>query len=160
MEYKEVNEELILVKSKISDYDGVIDSYAQDPRHVYEESGNYTISLIVRDSVGQVDDTTKINLITVAKNCFYPNPYNPESGIIGTFRYTPKSSGNYTITIYDVSNQIVIELDCGSQDADKIFEINWNGKNASEKEVANGTYFYIIKSNTGDSYMNKLSILK
>jgi len=23
---------------------------------------------------------------------FSPNPYNPESGIVGTFRYTPKSS--------------------------------------------------------------------
>ncbi|MBL7086071.1 MAG: PKD domain-containing protein [Candidatus Cloacimonetes bacterium] len=135
-------------------------SNVQDPKNVYEESGIYTVSLIVKDTFNQVDDTTKINLIKVAQNCFYPNPYNPESGIIGTFRYTPKSSGNYTITIYDVSNQIVIELDCGSQKTNEIFEFNWNGKNASEKDVANGTYFYIIKSNTGDSYMNKLSILK
>jgi len=46
------------------------------------------------------------------------------------------------------------------QKTNEIFEFNWNGKNASGKDVANGTYFYIIKSNTGDSYMNKLSILK
>jgi len=135
-------------------------SNTQDPAHNYEESGIYTVSLIVTDTNNESGTIIKENYIVVAKNCFYPNPYNPESGIIGTFRYTPKSSGNYTITIYDVSNQIVIELDCGSQTTNEIFEFNWNGKNASGKDVANGTYFYIIKSNTGDSYMNKLSILK
>ncbi|MDP8313809.1 MAG: PKD domain-containing protein [Candidatus Celaenobacter antarcticus] len=135
-------------------------SNAQNPIHNYEESGIYTVSLTVTDTNTESDTIIKENYIIVAENCFYPNPYNPESGIVGTFRYTPKSSGNYAITIYDVSNQIVIELNCGSQKTNEIFEFNWNGKNASGKDVANGTYFYIIKSNTGDSYMNKLSILK
>jgi len=135
-------------------------SNEQNLPHIYEESGIYTVSLKVTDTNNESDTIIKEDHIVVAKNCFYPNPYNPESGIIGSFRYTPNSSGNYTITIYDVSNQIVIELDCGSQTTNEIFEFNWNGKNASEKDVANGTYFYIIKSNTSDSYMNKLSILK
>ena len=135
-------------------------SNEQNPTHLYEESGIYTVSLIVIDEFELADTVIVNSMIRVAKNCFYPNPYNPESGIIGTFRYTPKSAGNYTITIYDVSNQIVIKIDCGSRTANEIFEINWNGKNANDRDVANGTYFYIIKSDTGDSYINKLSILR
>ena len=144
--------------------DGTIDSYDQNPTYIYQNPGAHTVSLIVTDENDSTDTETKMDYITVSsyeiENCFYPNPYNPESVDDGTFHYTPKTSGNYTITIYDVSNQIVIELNCGSQTANEIFEINWDGKNASGKDIANGTYFYVVKSDSNENYINKFSILR
>jgi PKD repeat protein len=53
--------------------DGIIDAYTQNPSYIYNETGNYTVSLTVSD--GKISDTeTKENYITVLP---------PGGGIIG-----------------------------------------------------------------------------
>ena len=50
--------------------DGIIDSYEENPTHIYYNEGVYSVKLIIADST-RVDTLIKENYITVSKN---PNP--------------------------------------------------------------------------------------
>ena len=89
----------------------------------------------------------------------YPNPFNPETWI----PYRLASDGYVTLTIYDLSGQVVRTLDVGHQVA-AIYEsqskaIYWDGRNEFGETVASGVYFYHLSA--GDfSATRKMLILK
>jgi len=91
----------------------------------------------------------------------YPNPFNPDNGEVGTIRYSLSKDGAVTIKIYDASNNLVRTL---LQDAPKSASIElseqWNGRNDNGKVVANGTYFYVITSSSGEKAVGKAAVLR
>lgn len=90
---------------------------------------------------------------------FYPNPFNPELET-GTIRYSLSRSGNVIIRVFDVSNRTVITIDAGEQSASAEQSIAWNGRNDRGDIVANGVYFYIIESSSGERAVGKIAVLR
>ena len=89
----------------------------------------------------------------------YPNPFNPETWI--PYRLTEDAF--VTLTIYDLSGQVVRTLDVGHRIA-AVYEsqskaIYWDGRNGLGEQVASGVYFYHLTA--GDySATRKMVILK
>ena len=89
----------------------------------------------------------------------YPNPFNPETWI----PYHLATDANVTLTIYNMSGQVVRQFGLGYQTAGKYQNrsrsIYWNGKNEFGELVASGVYFYHLSA--GDfSATRKMVILK
>ena len=78
------------------DNDGVIDSTEQNPTHVYNENGAYTMSLTIYESDGDSDTMTKPDYITVTMVNLPPvsNPKGPYTGTEG-IPITFDGSGSY-----------------------------------------------------------------
>ncbi len=89
----------------------------------------------------------------------YPNPFNPETWI----PYRLAADAFVTLTIYDLTGQVVRSLDVGHQTA-AVYEgrskaIYWDGRNEFGEWVASGVYFYHLSA--GDySATRKMLILK
>ena len=89
----------------------------------------------------------------------YPNPFNPETWI----PYRLAEDAFVTLTIYDLSGQVVRTLDVGHQIA-AVYEsrskaVYWDGRNDVGEGVASGVYFYHLSA--GDySATRKMVILK
>jgi len=90
----------------------------------------------------------------------YPNPFNPDIEV-GTIRYSLAKDGNITIKIYDVAGNLVTTLlENVSQTAGEEQYIEWDGKNVKGDIVANGVYFYVIESSSGEKGVGKIAIIK
>ncbi len=90
----------------------------------------------------------------------YPNPFNPDYEIV-KFCFELTTSGNVTIKIYDVAQNLartVVNNELILAGEEQLIE--WNGRNGKGDIVANGTYFYIIESNSGEKTIGKVSILR
>ena len=89
----------------------------------------------------------------------YPNPFNPETWI----PYRLAEDAFVTLTIYDLSGQVVRALEVGHQIAavyeDRSKAVYWDGRNQVREQVASGVYFYTLTA--GDySATRKMVILK
>ena len=89
----------------------------------------------------------------------YPNPFNPETWI----PYYLSEDADVTLTIYNVSGELVRSIDVGHQTAAKYDTrakaIYWDGRNRFGEQVASGVYFYSLSA--GDfSATRKMVILK
>ena len=89
----------------------------------------------------------------------YPNPFNPETWI----PYRLAEDAFVTLTIYDLSGQVVRTLNVGHRIA-AVYEsrsktIHWDGRNDVGEQVASGVYFYTLTA--GDfSATRRMLILK
>lgn len=76
----------------------------------------------------------------------YPNPFNPETWI----PYQLAEPAEVSITVYNVSGQMVRRLDLGTQMPGfyltKPRAAHWDGRNDSAEAVASGVYFYSIQA--------------
>ena len=89
----------------------------------------------------------------------YPNPFNPETWI----PYHLSEDADVNLTIYDISGEVVRDIDVGHQTAAKYDTrakaIYWDGRNRFGEQVASGIYFYHLDA--GDfSGTRKMVILK
>ena len=89
----------------------------------------------------------------------YPNPFNPETWI----PYQLAEASLVTLTIYDLSGQVVRAIEVGHQQAgtytDRSKAIYWDGRNDSGETVTSGVYFYHLSA--GDyAATRKMLILK
>ena len=89
----------------------------------------------------------------------YPNPFNPETWI----PYRLAADAFVTLTIYDLSGQVVRTLEVGHQVAafyeSRSKAIYWDGRNQLGEQVASGVYYYHLSA--GDySATRKMFILK
>ena len=89
----------------------------------------------------------------------YPNPFNPETWI----PYRLAEDAFVTLTIYDLSGQVVRTLEIGYQIASayesRSKTIYWDGRNRLGEQVASGVYFYHLS--TGDySATRKMLVMK
>ena len=84
----------------------------------------------------------------------YPNPFNP----VTTIAYSLSEDSQVLISIYNIKGQEVKELTSGIQPAGN-YNITWNGKDDSGKDVTSGIYFYKLKTN-GKELTRKMLMLK
>ena len=89
----------------------------------------------------------------------YPNPFNPETWI----PYRLAENAFVTLTIYDLSGQIIHTLEVGYRIASayesRSKAVHWDGRNNLGEQVASGVYFYTLTA--GDfSATRKMLILK
>ena len=89
----------------------------------------------------------------------FPNPFNPETWI----PYHLSEDTDVNLTIYDISGEVVRDIDVGHQTAAKYDTrakaIYWDGRNRFGEQVASGIYFYHLDA--GDfSGTRKMVILK
>ena len=89
----------------------------------------------------------------------YPNPFNPETWI----PYRLAEDANVTLTIYDLSGQVVRTLQVGHRIAsayeNRSKAIYWDGRNDVGERVASGIYFYTLIAGNF-SATRKMAILK
>ncbi len=84
----------------------------------------------------------------------YPNPFNPTTAI----EYEIKNSGSVNLEIYNSIGQKIKTLVSKQQNAG-VYKIQWDGKDAKNKKVASGVYFYQIKIE-GISQTKKMLLVK
>jgi len=90
----------------------------------------------------------------------YPNPFNPDKEYV-KFRFRLGKNGNVSIKVYDVSQKLVANVITDEPMHSNVEQyIAWDGKNSKGDIVANGTYFYVIESSSGEKATGKVSVLR
>jgi PKD repeat protein len=143
------------------DNNGSIDSNDQNPTHIYQMPGIYSVSLTVTD--GSFEQTelktdyievtgTEVNEFDIPKiTCLignYPNPFNPET----TINYSVKTAAHVNITVYNTKGQEVATLVNETVSAGNN-SVVWNA------DVSSGMYFYKLTTSEG-SQTKKMVLLK
>ena len=83
----------------------------------------------------------------------YPNPFNPET----TIRYNLSSDAIVSLTIYNITGQVVRNLVDGEALAAGQYQALWDGRNESGIGVASGMYFYLLRA--GDYVAKRKMVL-
>ncbi len=88
----------------------------------------------------------------------FPNPFNPHTQKV-TIRYSLEKDALITVKVYDSNGEIVTTL-LEDQPRNKLVEYSevWNGKNDRGDMVANGVYFYLITTSTGETAAGKIAV--
>jgi hypothetical protein len=119
--------------------------------YLEEEGAKGMVASLMRDfdEPLSVDDSPAENIperFTLSQN--YPNPFNPTTTIPFTVYGSPfmvHSPIHTTLKIYNILGQLVRTL----VDEDKLpgrYNIIWDGKDNSGKEVGSGIYFYQLRT--------------
>lgn len=124
-------------------------SYQQNPQHVYSESGNYEVTLLVQNDIAswdKVSTTINYNITGIDDNDLtykfelnqnYPNPFNPTTSI----SYSIPQDGKVSIIVYDVLGHEIIKL---------VDEYKYAGKHTrtfNAENMSSGIYFYTLSTN-------------
>ena len=134
--------------------DGVIDSYEQHPEYTYQDTGYYSVKLLIlatgigdeaiayrKDYIhvtdGNIADNYELGITNYEFNN-YPNPFNPET----TFEYFLEQDEHTLIQIYNVKGRLIETIVNKIQKAGK-YTVIWNAS-----EMSTGIYFYRIKTGT------------
>jgi|GEM_PF-1653722 len=89
----------------------------------------------------------------------YPNPFNPTTKI--QFRVLSLEFGNpvrTTMKVYNILGQLVRDL-VDEEKTPGNYDVTWDGKDNSGKQVASGTYFYQLKTK-GVTVTKKMILLR
>ncbi|MFA5805012.1 MAG: type IX secretion system sortase PorU [Melioribacteraceae bacterium] len=92
----------------------------------------------------------------------YPNPFS--SNTTFTFQHNVASAINVKIKIYTIAGRLIKQIE-QSNILDKFVRIDWDGRDADENQIANGTYLYklIVESVDGkykDNVLGKLAVIR
>jgi len=92
----------------------------------------------------------------------YPNPFS--SNTTFTFQHNFTSAINVKIKIYTIAGRLIKQIE-QSNLLDKFVRIDWDGRDADENQIANGTYLYklIVESADGqykDNVLGKLAVIR
>ncbi len=85
----------------------------------------------------------------------YPNPFNPTTNI----RFNIPENAHVTLRIIDLRGNLVTTLIDGELQQNQ-YEVTWNGKDANNRIVGNGVYFYQLTTNKGFNSTGKIIFLK
>lgn len=85
----------------------------------------------------------------------YPNPFSRGAT---TIKYALKDPGHTVLKVYNVAGQEVRTLVDGEQQPN-FYAVSWDGRNGWGREVANGVYFYRLKSG-GFTDTRKMTVLR
>lgn len=88
----------------------------------------------------------------------YPNPFNPTTTICYTIRPTDEVGAETLLEVFNMMGQKVITLVNEAQIPGN-YEIQWDGTNSANQEVASGIYFYRL-SRGSESNTKKMTLLK
>jgi hypothetical protein len=135
-------------------------SVVEGPNSVYVTAGGVesnTYDITLTPPTGPADITWGWSNDNVF---FYPNPCDFASGY-GRIWYGLNAPGNVTIQIYDARSSLVRTLVSGEarHERTQIHE-PWDGRNDNGEDVANGVYFYVIDSSSGEKAVGKIAVLR
>lgn len=84
----------------------------------------------------------------------YPNPFNPTT----KFKFSLPKESDVTIVVFDITGRVVNTLANAKFGAGQ-YEVDWDGRNSMNNQIASGVYFYKI---TAGSYtdVKKMVLLK
>ena len=85
----------------------------------------------------------------------FPNPFNPSTLI----SFALKEESDVKLIIYNVKGEKIKTIFNEHVNADEITSAVWNGKDANDKDVASGVYFYKLITNTKE-YQKKMLLVK
>jgi len=92
----------------------------------------------------------------------YPNPFNPDDGSWTTFNILFTNNTFVDITLYDAVGNHVIDLykaeEVPANTPTKT--MSWNGRNSDNEIVANGVYYFVVKTSQGDQKIGKVAVLR
>lgn len=112
-------------------------SNEQDPEHIYEQEGTYTVMVVVQNSIGCLD--TLYSTIVVFEEFNLGSVFTPNSDGVNDYFEIPNSGlEEFEIKIYNRWGRLMFE----TTDEAKY----WDGKTKSGSDAVSGTYFYIIKA--------------
>jgi hypothetical protein len=153
--YPEVGDDLLFFSVKVADADSIeqtggssSDNYATRTWW-FGEKTQWATPWAVMDSDMLVGVDGDVNLLfpsTIEIYGNYPNPFNP----VTTLKYSVPSSGNVTISIYNIIGQKVSEHELIQNAGNHEFRFN-------AESLSSGVYFYKVhlKSNNGKSFESK-----
>ena len=92
----------------------------------------------------------------------YPNPFSDKTQF--TFQQNLSEPIDVRIKIYTIAGRLIKEIEEKNVN-DRFVVVSWNGRDADENQLANGTYLYklIIRSVDGEfnkSVLGKLAVIK
>ncbi len=117
----------------------------------FSEEGNFTIDVVWSLNYAVNPEPSQNNYdISV-----YPNPFNQTNEI----SFTLSVPQDVKIEVFNIRGQKIATL-TDEDYAIGSHSITWDGKNEIGKYVANGTYFYKIYFDKGDTILRKVNILK
>lgn len=107
-----------------------------NPQHKYTKEGNYTVTLIAKNSLGCIDTNAISDINIKTTNPEAPNIFSPNGdGINDIFKPKVKPSKSYTCTIINQDGKVIYQWNNPEE--------GWDGRiNNNQAEV--GIYFYII----------------
>lgn len=85
----------------------------------------------------------------------YPNPFNPTTNI----SFNIPENSHVTLRIIDLRGNLVITL-IDRELQQNQYEVTWNGKDAKNRIVGNGIYFYQLTTNKGFKSTGKMVFLR
>jgi hypothetical protein len=88
----------------------------------------------------------------------YPNPFSPAVNRFTRIRYELARADDVDIRIFDFGMNLVRRLIDESQ-SEGIREVTWDGTDDGGLRVANGPYFYAVRSG-GDTFWGKILIIE
>ena len=94
----------------------------------------------------------------VGKTEVYPNPFKPAQHSVVNIQskeYDTMPKGKNECRIFDISGQLIRTLP-----ENRLLEFEWDGTNASGNKCGSGVYFYIIKTEVGDSGSGKIVLIR
>ena len=150
------------------DNDGTIDSYEQNPTHIYNEPGSYAVSLTTGDETN-TDTTVKeayISVLVVSADdnlisseihtlSNHPNPFNPST----TIDFSIQNDSNIDLSIFNIKGQLIKNL-IQNDFSKGSHLIIWYGDDDNNKPVGSGIYYYQLKVNGETKAVNKCLLLK
>jgi subtilisin family serine protease len=91
----------------------------------------------------------------------WPNPFSPNNDGFTNIIFRISQQADVSIKIYDGGGRLVWKTDVpAAQVSTAAYNtVKWNGKNTSGAGVANGVYFYLVKSSAGPYAKNKIAVL-
>ena len=94
----------------------------------------------------------------------FPNPFSPRRGTseFGRTRiqYSLESDARVTIRIYSYSGTFLREIASDAvRSGGRDYQEAWDGRDADNRIVPNGTYFYTIETDKGDAARGKIMVL-
>ena len=152
------------------DNNGIIDSNELEPEFTYQDTGYYSVKLIIHDQDG-TDEFLREDFIHVTDGSGidnyeldpaaagyelnnYPNPFNPETTI---YFETTDLHKLAQIEIYNVKGQRIKQLEIRNVKSG-MNEVVWNGVDELGKPVSSGIYLYRLSIK--DSPIKKMLLLK
>lgn len=107
------------------------------PLHLYEQQGDFWVTLTVKNAIGCTDSYTQIYHIS-EPNLFIPNLFTPNNdGFFDTWLITYQGKEKLLIQVFDRWGVLVFT---GENN-----DIGWNGALPSGKSASDGIYFYTVQ---------------
>ncbi|MFN0201960.1 MAG: PKD domain-containing protein [Bacteroidia bacterium] len=113
-------------------------STEQNPTHVYQEPGDYEVSLQVQSEAGCVASISKQSFKVIAPNLFVPNIFTPNGdGIHDEFDITYTGKSPFRLEVFDRWGTMMFFTENVQE--------RWNGKGLLGEKSPAGVYFYVLK---------------